>query len=92
MTRSSAWTATNGSVQVPSQHKHYPVAYRPPDDVRDWLAAEHAATGQPVNAIITEALRAQAREQEGRTLTTQERSTPGAPPFTDRADGRGRAE
>jgi hypothetical protein len=38
---------------VPSQHKHNPIAYRPPQDVRDWLAAESARTGQAVNALIT---------------------------------------
>lgn len=42
---------------MPSQHKHQPVAYRPPADVRDWLRALAARTGRAVNGIITDALR-----------------------------------
>jgi predicted DNA-binding protein len=41
---------------VPSQHKHLPVAYRPPAGLRSRLLAYATATGRPVNAIITEAL------------------------------------
>jgi|GEM_PF-2547207 len=41
---------------MPSQHKHKPVAYRPPADLRGWLLAYAAQTGRAVNAIITQAL------------------------------------
>ena len=58
MTRSSAWTATNGSVQVPSQHKHSPLRFRPPEAERVWLQERAERTGEPVNAILTLAVRA----------------------------------
>ena len=55
---------------MPGQHKHPPVAFRPPEGDRAWLLAHAKATGRPVNAIITEALAAYRREQEGRTLAS----------------------
>jgi hypothetical protein len=39
------------------RHKHPPIAYRPPEAVREPLTALAEATRTPVSAIITEALR-----------------------------------
>jgi hypothetical protein len=41
---------------MPSQHKHPPISFRPPEDLRDWLMKHAAATGQAVNRVVTEAL------------------------------------
>lgn len=41
---------------MPSQHKHRPVSFRPPEGDRAWLLARAAATGQPVNAVLADAL------------------------------------
>jgi hypothetical protein len=41
---------------MPSKHKHPPLAYRPPEDVRERLRAFAERTERRVNAIITEAL------------------------------------
>ena len=42
---------------MPSTHKHPPIAYRPPADVRDRLFARRDEEGEPLNATITRALR-----------------------------------
>ena len=42
---------------MPSAHKHPPIAYRPPEDVRDRLFALRDEHGEPLNATITRALR-----------------------------------
>jgi hypothetical protein len=42
---------------VPSVHKHPPIAYRPPEDVRDRLLALRDEHDEPMNATITKALR-----------------------------------
>lgn len=49
---------------MPSVHKHPPVAYRPPLDVRPLLEARMEATGLGPSAIITEALRKYLSEPE----------------------------
>jgi hypothetical protein len=41
---------------MPSQHKHQPIPFRPPEGDRLWLAAYAEQVGRPVNAILTEAL------------------------------------
>ena len=41
---------------MPNQHKHPPIAFRPPGPVRDRLAAFAAETGRAVNAIVTAAV------------------------------------
>ena len=41
---------------MPNQHKHKPVAYRPPAELRDWLLAFAKRSGRAVNAVITDAL------------------------------------
>ena len=41
---------------MPSQHKHRPIAFRPPEGDRSWLLEYAKATGQPVNRILAEAL------------------------------------
>lgn len=38
-------------------HKHPPIAYRPPEDVRDRLLAFRDEHDEPMNATITKALR-----------------------------------
>ena len=43
---------------MPSQHKHPPVPFRPPEEDRLWLFEHAKATGQPVNRILAEALAA----------------------------------
>jgi hypothetical protein len=41
---------------VPSQHKHSPIPFRPPEGDRARLLAYAEQTGQAVNRILTEAL------------------------------------
>jgi Arc-like DNA binding domain len=41
---------------VPSQHKHLPISYRPPAELREWLYAHAEATGRSVGSILTQAL------------------------------------
>jgi hypothetical protein len=41
---------------MPSQHKHRPIAFRPPEGDRAWLLEYALRTGRPVNAILAEAL------------------------------------
>ena len=40
------------------QHKHSPLRFRPPGPEREWLEARKAETGEPMNAILTLAVRA----------------------------------
>ena len=56
---------------MPSQHKHYPVAYRPPGELRAWLLAYAKQTGRAVNAIITQAL-SELRDREQANSTDQQ--------------------
>jgi hypothetical protein len=55
---------------MPNQHKHPPIAFRPPESDRLWLLAYAHRTGQPVNRILAEAL------EQYRARTEQE---PGPP-------------
>lgn len=41
---------------MPGQHKHPPLSLRLPEAERSWVLERHAATGQPVNAIIADAV------------------------------------
>lgn len=41
---------------MPSQHKHPPIAFRPPEGDRLWLTGHAKQTGRPVNAILAQAL------------------------------------
>jgi hypothetical protein len=41
---------------MPNQHKHPPIAYRPPVAIRARLMAHHDQTGMAVSAILTTAL------------------------------------
>lgn len=41
---------------MPSQHKHPPVSFRPPEDDRRWLYEHAAETGQSVGAVLSQAL------------------------------------
>jgi hypothetical protein len=43
---------------MPSQHKHPPIAFRPPEGDRALLLRHAAETGKPVNRILAEALSA----------------------------------
>jgi hypothetical protein len=43
---------------VPSQHKHSPIPFRPPEGDRARLVALAERTGQPVNRILAAALAA----------------------------------
>jgi hypothetical protein len=50
---------------MPSQHKHPPVSFRPPEGDRAWLLAYAKETGQPVNHILAKALAAFRVSQQG---------------------------
>ena len=41
---------------MPNKHLRNPIPFRPPAEARAWLEAQAETTGQPVNAILTEAL------------------------------------
>ena len=41
---------------MPSQHKYPPIGFRPPEALRERLAAHAAETGRPVGAIVTAAV------------------------------------
>lgn len=43
---------------MPSQHKHRPVPFRPPEGDRAWLLQYAERTGEPVNRILAQALAA----------------------------------
>lgn len=43
---------------MPGQHKHPPLRFRPPAAEREYLEARAERTGEPVNAILTAAVRA----------------------------------
>ena len=43
---------------MPSQHKHPPIGFRPPEGDRARLLTYAERTGQPVNRILSEALAA----------------------------------
>jgi len=46
---------------MPSQHRHPPIGFRPPEADRLWLLEHAKETGRPVNAILAEALAAYRR-------------------------------
>lgn len=41
---------------MPDRHKYAPVRFRPPEADRLWLMERAEETGQPVNAILADAL------------------------------------
>ena len=41
---------------MPSQHKHSPISFRPPDADRARLLAYAKETGQPVGRVLSQAL------------------------------------
>lgn len=41
---------------MPSQHKHAPIPFRPPEGDRAWLLQHAEWTGRAVNAVLTAAL------------------------------------
>jgi hypothetical protein len=47
------------------RHEHKPLRYRPPAAERLWLASYKEQTGKPMNAILTEAVRALRAQVEG---------------------------
>ena len=52
---------------MPNQQKYRPISFRPPEGDRLWLLAYKEQTGQPMNAILTEAvqrLRADVEQRE----------------------------
>lgn len=57
---------------MPDRHKHPPVAFRPPEPDRRWLVAHAEATGQPVNAVLAQALAEYRKRTEAR-LRREER-------------------
>jgi hypothetical protein len=72
---------------MPNQHKHAPISWRPPAELRGRLDAHTAETGRPVRAVITEAvdrylLQEQHRAEAGsrpRGRATQDVSLPRSP-------------
>lgn len=50
---------------MPSQHKHPPISLRLPETDRAWLLEYAEATGQPVNAVIAQAVAEYRKRQEG---------------------------
>lgn len=54
-TEITAWP--KGSTPMSDRHKLSPLTFRAPADIRDWLASQAEATGQPVGSIIVDALR-----------------------------------
>lgn len=57
---------------MPNQHRSNPVTFRPPEDDRARLHEAAAATGRPVGAILTEALRLWLDLSEGDGLLIRE--------------------
>lgn len=57
---------------MPNQHRSNPVTFRPPEDDRVRLHEAAAATGRPVGAILTEALRLWLDLSEGDGLLIRE--------------------
>lgn len=49
---------------MPSQHKHPPVSFRPPEADRRWLLEHAKATGKAVNAVLAAALAAYRKQKE----------------------------
>jgi hypothetical protein len=49
---------------MPSQHKHPPVSFRPPETDRLWLFTYAKTAGKAVNAVLAEALAAYRAEKE----------------------------
>jgi hypothetical protein len=72
---------------MPSQHKHPPISFRPPEADRSWLLEHAASTGQPVNAILVEAIARERARQEAGTMDTGTRLSG----FDRRAIARARA-
>jgi hypothetical protein len=54
---------------MPSQHKHPPIPFRPPEGDRSWLLEHAKRTGKPVNRILAEALAAYRKGLEDVRLT-----------------------
>jgi hypothetical protein len=50
---------------MPSQHKHPPIPFRPPEGDRSWLLAYAKQAGLPVNRVLALALAAYRRQVEG---------------------------
>ena len=48
------------------RHTHKPFRFRPPEAERLWLAGYQERTGKPMNAILTEAVRALRAQAEQR--------------------------
>ena len=84
------------------QHKHPPLSYRPPEAERVWLKDRAERTGEPVNAILTEAVRtlmaaatpSLVAEDGGHAICPRKdhkgRWPEGAPPLDRYTDGSGR--
>lgn len=53
------------------RHKTSPLRFRPPEPERLWLAAYQEQTGLPMNAILTEAVRALRAATESRKQPTE---------------------
>lgn len=54
------------------RHKNQPLRFRPPEPERLWLVSYQEKTGQPMNAILTEAVRRLRAEVEGNDHGTPE--------------------
>lgn len=57
---------------MPSQHKHPPISFRPPEADRARLLQHVAETGKPVNAVLAKALTEYLdRHSEGMTYAVE---------------------
>ena len=56
---------------MPSQHRHPPIPFRPPEGDRVRLLAYAERTGQPVNRILATALAAYLNAAESATICQQ---------------------
>jgi hypothetical protein len=68
----SVWQ--RGHREMTDRHKKPPLTFRPPADIRAWLAETADATGQPISVIVIDAL----REYKERHIS--ETATPAAIP------------
>jgi hypothetical protein len=60
---------------MPSQHKHNNLPFRPPADLREWLADYVKRSGRARNAILTDALARYRKAVESGQVDEQQATT-----------------